>query len=155
MAEALALVRSVCAEAGATPPWHRLQFLCPDAVAGAAEILDHKVVTRVVARSSRRAFHLVEGQSRGRDYTCLPGFCTCMSYCLHVASRPEAVVCKHELATLLADSLGLVRRRAAAAPARQHARRARPRLAAPRRRARPRPTTRTGRSASTTRWPRR
>ena len=29
-----------------------------------------------------------------------------MSYCISVASKPDALVCKHEVAVLLSDSLG-------------------------------------------------
>ena len=112
-AEALALLRSACADLRRNPngdpewneSWAVLQELCPDALSGAAEILDQKTVTRVIARSSKREYYLVEGNGR-KAHTCLPGFCTCMSFCLSVASKPETLVCKHELAVLMADAFG-------------------------------------------------
>ena len=118
-ASALDIVKSVCASMKRSPGgsaeynknWVALQCICPEAASGAAEVLDHKCITRVVARESRRQFHLVEGQTRGEVHTILPGFCTCMYYCINVASKPEAVVCKHELAVLLADSLSLTQQR--------------------------------------------
>ena len=98
------------AAAAASPEWSdtwtALYQLCPEALAGAADILDNKSVTRVVARESRREFFVVEGSSRNKPHTCVPGFCTCMSYCQTVVHKPEALVCKHELAVLLADALG-------------------------------------------------
>ena len=118
--DSLAIVRSICASIKQSPGgdsaeysknWIALQCICPETAPGAAEILDHKCITRVVAHESRRHFHVVEGQSRGETHTCLPGFCTCMFYCINVACKPEAVVCKHELAVLLADSLSLTQQR--------------------------------------------
>ena len=125
-AESLELLRSVCMavrkrhapddsmSAPATSnsiewndSWLALQHLCPEALAGAADILDNKSLTRVVAKESRREFFVVDGNGRNKSHTCVPGFCTCMSYCLNVVSKPDALVCKHELAVLLADSLGL------------------------------------------------
>lgn len=87
--------------------WLALYHLCPEALSGAADILDNKSVTRVVARESGREFFVVDGNGRNKAHTCIPGFCTCMSYCLNVVTKPDALVCKHELAVLLSDSLGL------------------------------------------------
>ena len=77
------------------------------ALQGASEILEQKAIVRIVAKDSRRAFHVIDSASRGKSHTCLPGFCTCMAYCMTVASKPESLVCKHELANLLADALGM------------------------------------------------
>jgi predicted nucleic acid-binding Zn finger protein len=112
--EQLDILRKACADVrkaddggpGWSEAWAVLHFLCPEVAPGAAEILDSKMITRVVARHSRREFFLVEG-SQKRDYTCMPGFCTCDYYCQRVATRPDALVCKHELAVLLAGSLGV------------------------------------------------
>ena len=112
--EQLDILRKACADVrkaddggpGWCEAWAALHFLCPEVAPGAAEILDSKMITRVVARHSRREFFLVEG-SQKRDYTCMPGFCTCDYYCQRVATRPDALVCKHELAVLLAGSLGV------------------------------------------------
>ena len=117
--ECLSLLRAICADVRRGPSgeaewgdsWLALHYLCPSAAAGAAEILDKKTVTRVVAKQSGREFYVVEGNTRGKTHTCLPGFCTCTSFCISVASKPEALVCKHELAVLLADALGLTLQR--------------------------------------------
>ena len=112
----LQLLRSVCADmrrssdtdtAEWCEAWQALQCLCPDTLQNAAEILDHKTITRVVARESGREFFAVEANGRNtHPHTCLPGFCTCMSYCQNVASKPDQLVCKHELAVMLAQALG-------------------------------------------------
>ena len=107
----LDLVRGVCESVARTRQLTdahlgQLHFLCPDALPGAAEILDHKTVTRCVARTSGRRFHLV-GSAAKRDYCVIRGFCTCMNYAFSVASKPEALLCKHELAAELADALDL------------------------------------------------
>ena len=82
-------------------------MLCPNTLEGAAEILDQKSVTRKVARDSKRTFHVVDGKARNETHACIPGFCTCKAYCNNVASKPDMLACKHELAVLLADALGL------------------------------------------------
>lgn len=85
--------------------WCALQTLCPEALPGAAEILDTKTVTRVVAAPSGREYFLVDGTGKSTAHTCLPGFCTCMSYSQSVAVEHRQLVCKHELAVLLANAL--------------------------------------------------
>lgn len=88
--------------------WLALSILCPEALAGAAEILDQKSIVQCIARDSRRVFHSVESAGgREKPHTCIPGFCTCKFYSINIASKPDALVCKHELAILLADALGL------------------------------------------------
>ena len=82
-----------------------LQFLCPEAAGGAAEILDHRTVMRFVARQSRREFYAIDAKAR-RTHCMLPGFCTCCAFCYQVAAKPEALVCKHELAVRIADATG-------------------------------------------------
>jgi predicted nucleic acid-binding Zn finger protein len=117
-AQPLAILRDICnkvpRDSAGTAEWGdcwlALHYLCPDAAAGAAKILDEKSVTRVVASSSGREYFLVEGNGRTKAHTCVAGFCTCKSYCMSVASRPDLVVCKHELAVMLADALGLTLR---------------------------------------------
>ena len=47
------------------------------------------------------------GSAAKRDYCVIRGFCTCMNYAFSVASKPEALLCKHELAAELADALDL------------------------------------------------
>ena len=114
--QSLALLRDLCADVrrdasgGAEwgESWVALQILCPEALSGAAEILDHKAITRLIARESHREFCLVEGRSSKQSYAVLPGFCTCPAYSQKVAHRAEWSVCKHELAVMLASSLGLV-----------------------------------------------
>ena len=92
--------------------WLALQHMCPDASPGAADIVDSKIVTRVVSRKTRREYFLVEGStagtSRTKAYICLPGFCTCDFYHQKVSARPDALVCKHELAVMLATVLAKV-----------------------------------------------
>ena len=114
--EALALLRDVCADLkggdndgghGSMEAWRALQVLCPDTTAGAAEILDRKVVTRMLSRASRREYFLVEGSGR-HPHVVMPGFCTCQFYCQHVATRPDSLACKHEIAVLAANALGLM-----------------------------------------------
>lgn len=117
---ALALLRATCADvrkdAESGDPlwnetWSALHFLCPENLLLAAEILDTKTVTRVVARTNRRAYFLVDGQSRGKTHTVMPGFCTCWAYCMNVANRPDHLACKHELAVQLAEPLGKLHER--------------------------------------------
>ena len=84
-----------------------LHFLCPDALLGAVEILDHRTITRCVARKSQREFFAVDATSK-RSHCTMPGFCTCCAYCHKVVARPEALVCKHELAVRLGVALGMV-----------------------------------------------
>lgn len=122
--------------------WKLLAFVCPEALLGAAEILDHRSVQCIIASESRRAFHLVSSAAgfkcaappitctagtaaappglfpaplshpancgcRGaHPHVSLPGFCTCGSFCHKVAARPDATVCKHELAALLSAGVG-------------------------------------------------
>mmetsp|Transcript_16210 Transcript_16210/g.51753 ORF Transcript_16210/g.51753 Transcript_16210/m.51753 type:complete len:151 (+) Transcript_16210:34-486(+) len=109
----LALLQGVCDDIAATGSasdrhWKLLAFLCPEALQGAAEIVDHRTVQRVVAQESRRVFHLVSassGSKRAHPHVCLPSFCTCASYCHKVATRSDALACKHGLAVLLAEAL--------------------------------------------------
>lgn len=94
MAESLELLQLACSAMRRETPgpaawcdsWLTLQCLCPDALTGAAEILDTKAITKVVARQSRRSYHLVEGMQRNKNYACVPGFCSCMSWCMTVAT---------------------------------------------------------------------
>ena len=107
----LALVREVCADIKAAGKasdehWKVLQFLCPDALTGAAEILDNKTVTCCTARASRSTFYLLDSSAR-TTHCVLPGFCTCQAYCFQVVAKPESVLCKHELAVLLCEALSL------------------------------------------------
>ncbi|KAL3905141.1 MAG: hypothetical protein SGPRY_011017 [Prymnesium sp.] len=81
-----------------------LHFLCPHAAVGAAEILDHRSVTRHLSSSSRREFFTIGARSK-TSHCILPGFCTCASYCFQVAAKPDCLLCKHELAVLLACAL--------------------------------------------------
>eukprot|EP00966_Prymnesium_polylepis_P285206 6588174-Prymnesium_polylepis.1 len=88
--------------------WNWLQFLCPAAAAGAAEILDSQREIRCyVATRSKRKYCVIAASSQSAHCT-IPGFCTCRAFCYQVAAKPEALVCKHELAVLLADALGRV-----------------------------------------------
>lgn len=48
--------------------------------------------------------------SNKAPYLCLPGFCSCHAYRHQVAMRSEALVCKHELAVLLAQVVRKKRR---------------------------------------------
>uniref|UniRef100_A0A7S3AY48 SWIM-type domain-containing protein n=1 Tax=Haptolina ericina TaxID=156174 RepID=A0A7S3AY48_9EUKA len=84
-----------------------LQFLCPDAFNGAAEILDHRPIMRCIARESRREFYTIDAKAK-RSNCMVPGFCTCGSFCFHVAAKPEMLLCKHELAVRIADAVGLL-----------------------------------------------
>ena len=84
----------------------QLHFLCPDALPGAAEILDHKTVTRCVARTSGRRFHLV-GSAAKRDYCVIRGFLHLHELRVQRRVAPDALLCKHELAAELADALDL------------------------------------------------
>ena len=110
----LPLLRSVCSGVRRTQSngaeyseeWLALSMLCPEALQAAIDVLDHKSIARITARKSGRFYHLVDGQSRDRPHLCLPGFCSCMSYCISVATKPDSLVCKHEVAVLLSDSLG-------------------------------------------------
>lgn len=87
--------------------WTALLLLCGAEVAeDAAEILDTKCITRVVARGSGRVFFTVES-NKSTTHLCIPGFCTCIGFCSNVAAEaPHAVVCKHEMAAMLAEALG-------------------------------------------------
>ena len=57
-------------------------------------------------QETRRSFFLV-GSSAKRPYLSIPGFCTCAGYCHKVAAQAEVLVCKHELAVLLSEALGV------------------------------------------------
>ena len=83
-----------------------IDFLCPEAMAGAAEILDHKPVHRCIARESRREFVTIEATPK-TAHCVLPGFCTCSAYCFQVAAKSDAHLCKHELAVMIASALSL------------------------------------------------
>ena len=118
--EGLTLLRRVCADVRRCPDtdgplwsesWAALNYLCPDALAGATEILDKKTITCVLARESRREYFMVDSGKSKKSHTCLPGFCSCMAYCLKTAAKPDALVCKHELAVLLAAPLGKLQHR--------------------------------------------
>mmetsp|Transcript_35285 Transcript_35285/g.112301 ORF Transcript_35285/g.112301 Transcript_35285/m.112301 type:complete len:145 (-) Transcript_35285:89-523(-) len=109
-----ALLHGLCADIAAAgsvsdEQWKLLAFVCPEALLGAAEILDHRSVQCIIASESRRAFHLVSsaaGFKGAHPHVSLPGFCTCGSFCHKVAARPDATVCKHELAALLSAGVG-------------------------------------------------
>lgn len=85
-----------------------LYFLCPSGATGAVEILDHRCITLHIARVSRREFYTIDASSK-RSHCTLPGFCTCCAFCYQVATKPDALLCKHELAVRLGKALGLVR----------------------------------------------
>lgn len=55
--------------------WKLLAFVCPEALLGAAEILDHRSVQCIIASESRRAFHLVSSAA-GFKCAALPITCT-------------------------------------------------------------------------------
>ena len=71
----------------------------------AAEILDHKTIMRCVARDSKREFYTVSSSGK-QQHCCIPGWCSCNSYAFEVLSSRK-LVCKHELAVLVAAALSL------------------------------------------------
>ena len=83
--------------------WEQLELLCPEALPLAAEILDHKTIIRCVARDSKREFYTVSASAK-QLYCCIPGWCSCNSYAFEVLSSRK-LVCKHELAVLVASAL--------------------------------------------------
>jgi len=83
-----------------------LYFLAQEALIGASEILDNKQVKRIEATSSGRSFFLVASSSR-KPHLSIPGFCSCAAFRHKVASHAELLVCKHELAVMLAEALGM------------------------------------------------
>ena len=92
--------------------WAALNFLCPDTLGKATEILDHKTVTRVFSKESGREFFLVEGEGKSKQsYAVLRGFCTCYNFAKDIAARPASLVCKHELAAKLAPAVSKLQQR--------------------------------------------
>lgn len=83
----------------------QLHFFCPEAINGAAKILDNRQILRCVARDSRREFYAVDAKAKS-SHCVIPGFCTCHAFCYMVAAKPESILCKHELAVRLADAVG-------------------------------------------------
>ena len=85
----------------------QLEFLCPDALPLAAEILDHKTIIRCVSKETRREFYKVDSNAK-RSYCCIPGWCSCQSCAFEVlGSSRTKLVCKHELAVMIASALSL------------------------------------------------
>ena len=83
--------------------WEQLDFLCPEALPLAAEILDHKTIIRCAARDSKREFYTVSSSAK-QQHCCIPGWCSCNSYAFEVLSSRK-LVCKHELAVMVASAL--------------------------------------------------
>ena len=86
--------------------WEQLELLCPEALPLAAEILDHKTIIRCVARDSKREFYTVSASAK-QLHCCIPGWCSCNSYAFEVVSSRNKLVCKHELAVMVASALSL------------------------------------------------
>tara|TARA_B110001452_G_scaffold39629_1_gene30383 strand:+ start:2372 stop:2827 length:456 start_codon:yes stop_codon:yes gene_type:complete len=109
-ADSLRVLRSVCESMrrdGAKPVhWEPLEFLCPDALPLAADILDHRSVIRCVSKETRREFWQVSQKAK-QTYCVIPGWCSCQSYSFEVLGSRNKLVCKHELAVMLATALGL------------------------------------------------
>ncbi|CAI5466605.1 unnamed protein product [Closterium sp. Yama58-4] len=70
-------------------------------------ILDHGGVTKLIAQPSGRSAFQVRGNPRSSAFhICLPHhYCPCQSFFYDAVSRGEQLMCKHLLATRLAESL--------------------------------------------------
>ena len=73
---------------------------------GAADILDHRSCIRCVSKETRREFWQVSQKAK-QTYCVIPGWCSCQSYSFEVLGSRNKLVCKHELAVMLATALGL------------------------------------------------
>lgn len=73
----------------------------------ALALVDRKRVKRITCPRGRVVYQ-VEGDTR-ETYTCLPSsyFCCCYSYLHQVIRNQEIPMCKHVLATRLAEALGV------------------------------------------------
>lgn len=71
----------------------------------ALKLVDKRCVRRLTCPRGRVVYQ-VAGETKA-SYTCLPGsnFCTCYSYLRQVLRRPEILMCKHVLASRLAEAL--------------------------------------------------
>eukprot|EP00884_Botryococcus_braunii_P000074 jgi/Botrbrau1/10067/Bobra.0355s0022.1 len=72
----------------------------------ALRIVDSGGVKCFVAQQSRRKVFQVQGKGPSDVYTVFPHhFCSCHSFFYDVASKGNAVYCKHQLAALVASSV--------------------------------------------------
>ncbi|KAI5079912.1 hypothetical protein GOP47_0005391 [Adiantum capillus-veneris] len=86
-----------------------LYFLYSKNLERALRILDQQGVFRIVGQPSKRVVFQVAGESKSSDkYLCLPKhFCSCHSFFFDVVGRGEQLCCKHQLASRIADALGI------------------------------------------------
>jgi len=86
-----------------------LSSLCPKALPGALQLLDKNAVTKGCTPMGREV-HLVTPTARTTTvpYVVLEGYCACRAYAFQVAAGEE-LHCKHSLAVLLSEALGVVR----------------------------------------------
>ncbi|MCO5612965.1 hypothetical protein L7F22_067238 [Adiantum nelumboides] len=87
----------------------RLYFLYSKNLERALRILDQKGVYRITGEPSKRVVFQVAGESKSSEkYLCLPKhFCSCQSFFFDVVGRGEQLCCKHQLASRIADALGI------------------------------------------------
>ena len=64
----------------------------------------HRTIIRCVSRETRREFYQVQGTAKER-YCCIPGWCSCPNFAIDVVGKRSKVVCKHELAVMIAAAL--------------------------------------------------
>ncbi|XP_020257692.1 zinc finger SWIM domain-containing protein 7-like isoform X4 [Asparagus officinalis] len=86
-----------------------LHFLFGKNFERATRIVDQGGVRRITGNPSGRFLFLVVGESRRKEeYICFPEHhCTCYSFFYDIVSRSEQLCCKHQLAVLLAEAVGV------------------------------------------------
>ena len=100
------LTHATSRSAAKAEQWEQLEFLCPEALPLAADILDHKTIIRCVAKESQREFYTVSSGNSKHQHCVIPGWCSCNSYAFEVLGSRK-LVCKHELAVMVAAALSL------------------------------------------------
>ncbi|XP_039612990.1 zinc finger SWIM domain-containing protein 7 [Polypterus senegalus] len=86
-----------------------LKFVFGPLVLLALDLVDQRAVTNVTSPSGRKVIQVMG--SSGRLYTCYVAclYCPCPAFAFSVLQRNDGLLCKHILATLLSEAMGLCR----------------------------------------------
>ncbi|NP_001077009.1 zinc finger SWIM domain-containing protein 7 [Danio rerio] len=84
-----------------------LRFVFGPCALQALDLVDQHSVTCVSSPSGRKAFQVLGGS--GRLYTCFTSchYCPCPAFSFTVLRRNESLMCKHLLAVVLSQAMGL------------------------------------------------
>ncbi|XP_056314640.1 zinc finger SWIM domain-containing protein 7 [Danio aesculapii] len=84
-----------------------LRFVFGPSALQALDLVDQRTVTCVSSPSGRKAFQVLGGS--GRLYTCFTSchYCPCPAFSYTVLRRNESLMCKHLLAVVLSQAMGL------------------------------------------------